>query len=804
MGRPERPIGPSAGPVGELATGLRQLREKAGKPSYRELARQARFSTTVLSEAAGGRALPTLPVLRAFVHACGGDVAEWEERWEQAAASLRQDPGAAGPPRPARHDVPPRPDPAPAGPMARPVPPRQLPAAVSPFVGRAGELAVLSSVLGRHRSRGETTVITIRGTAGVGKSALAIHWAHEAADHFPDGQLYIDLRGFDHDGTPLSAPHAIREFLDAFGVPVERIPPSPEAQGHLYRSMLADKRVLIILDNALDSDQVRALLPASSAVVVLVTSRNALAGLAATHGALGLTLNELSEAEARAMLAARLRRVVAEPEATSDVIELCGRLPLALAIVAARAQGRRDLAIADLAAELRGPAQLDALSASDGEEEIVSVREVFSWSCRSLTPEALRLFWLLALHPGPDISVPAAAILAGVPAPVAHALLQELTASHLLAENTPARHAFHDLLRSYAGEQVRANVSDADRWAALHRAFDFYLRTAHSAAAKMNRARDPIALPPAAAGVTPDEIGDREQALAWFRAEYKVLLGLVQAASETGFSTAAWQIPWCLVNFFDHEGRWHDWAATHQIALAAAQHHDDKPGQAHTRQNLAIAYSHLQRHDDAHAELRQAQRLYHEVGNPAAEARCRLDMARAFELQGQNRRALAEARLALGRYRELGHRVGVARSLNAIGWYCSHLGDPAEAIESCEQALAIHQETGNRLGQAATWDSLGHAHSQLGHYHQAMSCYQEALRLLGEDERTYQRASVLRNLGTTYRASGDPVAAGRAWHEAMAIFYELNHPEADLVQALLDQLGQADQVRAGGLPDGPA
>jgi tetratricopeptide (TPR) repeat protein len=793
MGRPERPIGPGAGPIGELATGLRQLRDKAGKPSYRELSRRASFSTTVLSEAAGGRVLPTLPVLRAFVRACGGDVADWEERWEQVAAALGQDQKANGREQPARSGE--QPDSALAGLAARVAAPRHLPAVVSPFVGRAEQLDWLSSVLGRARIRGETTVVTISGMAGVGKSALAIRWAHEAADHFPDGQLYTNLRGFDQASTPVSATHAIREFLDALGVAAERIPPSPEAQALLYRSLTADRRVLIILDNARDSDQVRALLPASSACVVLATSRNALAGLAATDGSLGLTLTEFSAGEARELLASRLPRSVGEPEATAEVIELCGRLPLALAIAAARAQCQPALTIADLVTELGGPpVQLDALRAGEA-DQTVCVREVFSWSCRSLTPGAVRMFRLMALHPGPDISVPAAASLAGLSGRLARGLLQELAGSHLLAEHMLSRYAFHDLLRSYAAEQVRVSVRDADRRAALRRAFDFYLRTAHSAASRLNQGRDPIGLAPATAGVTPEDIGDREQALAWFRAEYRVLLGLVETASEAGFSAPAWQIPWCLVNFFDHEGRWHDWVGTHQLALAATQRLGDQPGQAHTRQNLAIVYSHLQRHDDAHAELRQALRLYHELGNPTAEARCRLDIARTFELQGENGPALAEARLALGIYRTLGHRVGIARSLNATGWYCSHLGDFAEAVACCEQALAIHRVTGNRLGQAATWDSLGHAHTRLNHHQYAVSCYQEALRLLGEDERTYQRASVFRYLGSTYSASGDQGAASRAWREAKAIFDELRHPEADLVQALLDQVRSGHPAR---------
>lgn len=785
MGRPERPIGPGAGPVGELATELRQLRERAGKPSYRELSRRTSFSVTVLSEAAGGRMLPTLPVFRAFVRACGGDVAGWEDRWQRAAGACRDQTAD-------EHEKTGRRRAAEAGQVASTAKPRHLPAVVSPFVGRTEQLDELSGVLGRPRIRGETTVITISGTAGVGKSALAVRWAHEMADHFPDGQLYVNLRGFDQASTPVSATHAIREFLDALGVPADRIPPGPEAQALLYRSLMADKRLLVILDNARDSDQVRALLPASSACVVVATSRNALASLAATHGSLGLTLSEFSDPEARDLLAARLPRTVGEPAATAELIELCGRLPLALAIVAARTQCQPALTIADLVAELRGPpVQLDALTAGEA-GQIISVREVFSWSCRSLPAGALRLFRLLALHPGPDISELAAASLAGISGRLARGLLQELAGSHLLAEHMLSRYAFHDLLRSYAAEQVRVSVRDADRRAALRRVFDFYLHTAHAAASRLNGGRDPIGLAPAAKGVTPADIGDRDQALAWFRAEYRVLLGLAGTAAETGFSAPAWQIPWCLVNFFDHEGRWHDWTATHQLALAAAQRLGDQLGQAHTRQNLAIVHSHLRRHDEAHAELRQALGLYHDLGNPAAEARCRLGLARTFELQGENGPALAEARLALDLYQGLGHRVGIARSLNAVGWYSSHLGEFAAAVTCCEQALAIHQETGNRLGQAATWDSLGHAHAQLSHHHYAVSCYQEALRLLGADERTYQRASVLRGLGGTYRAAGDLAAASRAWQEAAAILDELRHPEADLMRTLLDQVRSAE------------
>lgn len=617
----------------------------------------------------------------------------------------------------------------------------------------------------------------------MGKSALAVRWAHEVAEFFPDGQLYINLRGFDHASAPLPPAQAISEFLGALQVPAERVPPSPEAQASLYRSMLAGKRMLVILDNARDSDQVRSLLPASAACAVVITSRNVLRGLAATHGSVQLGLPEFTNEEARELLAARMPGIIKDPEATAELIKLCGRLPLALAIVTARSQGQHFSGLADLTAQLRGPLRLDALSS-----ETVSIRDMFSWSYRNLTTGAARLFGLLGMHRGPDISLPAAASLAGTSRRLAGTLLAELTGAHLLAEHSPGRYAFHDLLRSYAAEQAQANVSAGEREAAVRRALDFYVHTAHAAARRLNQARDPITLAPARSGSTPESIGDRERALAWFRAEYQVLLGIIETAAAAGSVAYAWQIPWCLVNFFDHEGRWHDWVATHRIARTASRQAGDRFGQAHTSQNLGIAYSHLQCYDDAHSALRQALGLYHELGYPAGEARCHLDIGRVFEVQRHYQSALDEARRALGLYRTLGHQAGTARALNAVGWYCSHLGDAAQAVTHCEQALAIHQASGNRLGQAATWDSLGHAHSQLGHHRQAVSCYGQALRLLGEDERTYQRASVLRELGNTHRAAGDHMAAGEAWSEASAILDGLHHPDARGVHALMHEL----------------
>jgi DNA-binding SARP family transcriptional activator len=316
---------------------------------------------------------------------------------------------------------------------ARPAPvrpPRELPAGVPHFTGRAGLLAMLTGLLDRSSAESSETVL-ISGMAGVGKTALAVHWGHEVAKRFPDGQLYVDLHGYDSSGAPLRPAEAIREFMDALGVPAARIPAGTQAQAGLYRSLLASQRMLILLDNARDAAQVRPLLPGSAGCLVLVTSRNELTGLAATDGARLLTVDVLTGAEARVLLSRRLgsERVAAEPDATAELIMLCARLPLALNIAAARAAARPNHPLAAVAAALRDErGRLDAL---DTGEPASSARTVFSWSYRNLSQPAARMFRLLGLHPGPDITVAAAASLAGITPGQARRCLEELTVTHL-------------------------------------------------------------------------------------------------------------------------------------------------------------------------------------------------------------------------------------------------------------------------------------------------------------------------------------------------------------------------------------
>jgi len=434
-----------------------------------------------------------------------------------------------------------------------PVIPRQLPTAIRHFAGRAVELRILDELLDQvDGPAGPTLISAITGTAGVGKTALALHWAHLAAERFPDGQLYVNLRGFDPSGAPMEPPEAIRGFLDAFGIPPQRIPASPDAQAALYRSLLADRRMLVILDNARDDAQVRPLLPGSSPCLVVVTSRRQLAGLAATECAHLLTLDLLTSGDAREMLARRLGHelVASEAGAADELIGLCARLPLALAIAAARLAARPSRSLQALVEELR-PAEnrLRALDAADVADRVTSARAVFSWSYGSLAPPAARMFRLLALHPGPDITAAAAASLAGVSPAEARQLLTELVLANLVAEHEDGRYRCHDLLRACAAEQACRTDSDADRRAAMHRMLDHYLHTAFRAAVLLTDA-DPPARPPApVTGVQPEDLTTRSESYAWFEAERAVMSAAIGHAARYGFHRHAWHLPQVLGEF---------------------------------------------------------------------------------------------------------------------------------------------------------------------------------------------------------------------------------------------------------------
>ncbi len=665
--------------------------------------------------------------------------------------------------------------------------PRELPGSAPYFVGRHGELATLTEELdqaGRH-APGTVIISAIGGMAGVGKTALAVHWAHQNAGRFPDGQLYVNLRGFDASGTPVTPAEAIRGFLDVIGVPPDRIPPGLAGQAGLYRSLLAGRRMLILLDNAQDEQQVRPLLPAGPGCLVIVTSRRKLAGLAAAEGARLLTLGVLSDSEARQVLSARIsaERAAAEPEALADVVSLCGYLPLALAVAAARAAASPGLSLAGLAKELRGVRnRLEALQTGD---PAANVQAVFSWSYQQLNPAAARMFRLLGLHPGPDISAPAAASLVGCSPAEAVKALGELARVHLVTEHFPGRYSFHDLLRSYAAEQAGVHDSREARHIAIRRILDHYLHTAYAVGPTL-MLLDPVSMAPPAPGVTPEPLASTPQALAWFEAEHRVVLAAVSVAAENGFDTHAWQLPWALSRFLDRRGHWHQWAGVERIALAAATRLGDGQAQVISGRMLACACARLGDYEQTDALLAQCLLVSEQTGD--INGQCRIYECLSWiagTLQDRYADALAHAERALALSQAAGNKTAQAENLNAVGWNHAMLGHYEQALTFCQQALDLNRELGNRMIEAYTLDSLGYVHHHLGQYAEAASCFSRALSMLREIGDRFNEAEILSRLGDTYDATGDRSQARRHWQQALPILSDLHHPHARQVHAKL-------------------
>jgi tetratricopeptide (TPR) repeat protein/transcriptional regulator with XRE-family HTH domain len=688
--------------------------------------------------------------------------------------------------------------------------PRQLPPAVADFTGRAAELQRLTQVLdAAGASRPGTVVISvIGGTAGVGKTALALYWAHQVAGRFPGGQLYVNLRGFDPSGAPVTASEAIRGFLDALGVAPGRIPAGPEGQAGLYRSVLAGQRMLIVLDNARDEQQVRLLLPASAGTLVLVTSRSQLTGLAAADGARLLSLDVLAHGEATELLAARIgpARAAAEPGAVSEIASLSAYLPLAVAIAAARAATRPSLPLAALADELRNASgRLDALDAGD---PAASVRAVFSWSVRHLSREAARMFRLLGIHPGPDISAPAAASLAGRDPERARRDLGELARAHLITEHLPGRYAFHDLLRAYAAEQTHDTGTEPERDAAIGRVLDHYLQTAAYAAHLLNPSHEPVVLATPSPDAAPEQPADHRQALAWFEDEHQVLLAAITLAAQSGFDVHAWQIPWALAPFLQTRGHWQEWAATQRTALTAATHLGDMVAQAVCSRLLAAAYSDLGDYGESSRLFTASLTLYQRLGNRLGEAKVQYNLAALAEGQGRYAGVLEHAEKALRLYQAIGDKASEAAALNNVGWAHGLLGDYQQARAFCRQALALCTEVGHHWLEGYVWDSLGYAEHHMGNLDEAAACYQHALSLHRKAGDRFTEADALAHLGETCQAAGKLTQAREAWQQALAIFDDLrNRDAADKVRAMLASTkghAPSDSQTSGSEPELPA
>ncbi|KOV91351.1 MULTISPECIES: AfsR/SARP family transcriptional regulator [unclassified Streptomyces] len=679
---------------------------------------------------------------------------------------------------------------------ARPVVPAQLPHDLPAFTGRHTELAELLDPLARTGEPAGTVLISaLGGMAGVGKTTLAVHWAHRVADRYPDGQLYVDLRGFAPSGAVTDPGEAVRGFLHALGVPLEQVPQSLAAQAALYRSVLAGRRVLVLLDNARDAEQVRPLLPGTPGCLAIVTSRDDLTGLVAAHGARSLILRPFDAGQARDFLAGRLGagRTAAEPRAVDEIVARCAGLPLALACVAARAALRPDFPLAAVAAELReARGSLDAFTRPGTP---VDVATVFSWSTRAVSPAAARLFRLLALHPGPDVSAATAAALAGLPPRRARSLLGELAAVHLVTEPAPGRYGLHDLLRAHADDLLAEHHTEAERREARDRLFRHYVERAHAAGALLDPGGDVPPLPPAPPDPRAVPFADDGAALAWLTAEQPALPAVVQAAASSGHDRCACLLAWSLEPYFERRGHWHDGLAAQRTALGAALRLADPAMEARALRGLARAEGRLGLLDESRAHLDRALTLFTLAGDTAGRAGTHRSLGWTCEQEGDLAGALRHNQLALELFRTTGSRPAQASVLNSVGWYHALRGEYRPALARCFEALALLQDLGDRYGQAATWDSIAYAYHRLGRHPHALLGYRNALALYRALGVPYPEADTLTRMGDTHLATGDREGARAAWEQALALLDRLGHPDAERVRERL--AGRQERTGAG-------
>jgi DNA-binding SARP family transcriptional activator/Tfp pilus assembly protein PilF len=668
-----------------------------------------------------------------------------------------------------------------------PVPvPAHLPADAPGFSGRHAELGELHNMLGHD---GSVPIVTISGTPGVGKTALAVRFGRQVARRFPDGQLYVNLRGFDPSLAPLDPAEALRFILDALGVPPYRVPADPEGRAALYRSMADGKRMLIVLDNAFGSAQVRPLLPGSPSCLVVVTSRNELTGLVAADGAKPIGLDVLSQEEARELLDRRLghERALTDPEAADQIIGVCARLPLALSIAVGRAAGRPKRSLAELAAELHeARGGLDALEADD--DAVTDVRAVFSWSYDQLSEPAARMFRLLGVHPGPDVSLSAAASLAGVPRAEAATALRELVRTSMVTERAHARFAFHDLLRAYAVEQAEQVDDEKDRREAAHRILDHYLHSAMTAAHRFNPAKVPLTLGSPLAGVAHADVADKEQAVSWFDAEFPVLLAVIGYAAANGFDQCAWQLPSTLTSYCYRRGRWQEGERIQEIALDAARRLDEPRALAHAHYQLGQAQIQLSEFAAAEPNLREALARFRDLGDRVGEAMALGGLGTMFDSQERPAEALEEFLAELRIVKALGHWWVQGPVENCIGWQYAMLGQHDQALAHCQRALGLLRESGNSAAMADTLDSLGLIYAKLGDNATAKDYYNRAIELSQELGAPFGEARSLSALGDILSDEGDVAGAREAWLKAFTTLDVLRHPYADDVRARLAAL----------------
>jgi DNA-binding SARP family transcriptional activator len=643
--------------------------------------------------------------------------------------------------------------------------PGQLPAPVGHFTGRDEELAVLRRLVGGDS--GEPRIAVVCGPAGMGKTALIVQWAHEVKDHFPDGQLFLDALGHD-PREALGAAEALARVLRGLGVPDARIPAQLSERTNLYRSLTRDKRVLLVLDNAAEAQDVLPLVPASPGSLLVVTSRYLLAALLTHHAVRLLGLAAFSVAEGRDLLVRVLgaRRVEAEPEPVVRVVELCGGMPLALRIVAAKLATRPTIAIRELAAELTSEGRLGAL-AVDGDSR--TVRTVFASAYHALPARAARLFRLLGLHPGGTFTIHLAAVVAGACQQQADALLGTLVNAHLVTIVETGRFRFHDLIRQYAGECARADETAQARAETIGRILDWYLFIAARTNLLVDPGRDrvrPVLRYPPPQLPFPPEAGP---ALSFLDGERENMAPVVAYASDNGQQTVAWQLTYLLTGFFESYGHWTERIEVCRHGLRAARRVPHPPAEGLMHSALGVAYNMTRRFEEALDHLREALRLMREYGDRRGEGHAYNNIAVAHLGLHQWDRAVAALLEALALHTADGHRWGMVLALNNIGWAYSRMRDYQTGLGYLRQGLAVAREMGNANLEAMVLQSTGEAHVEHGNHAEALRCFGAALEIGRRRGDLWCEAAVLRHIAGAHLAVGDHGAALRGFQEVLAL-----------------------------------
>jgi tetratricopeptide (TPR) repeat protein len=768
-----------------FADRLEGLRLAAGGPSYADLGRLSPvLRRSTISDVLRGRSNPSLDFVVAFVGACRThaahtasvpdlvvDVDEWRTAWlelQRQLGALRRS-KAPVPERDGRERT-----------LDGSIPvPRQLPPPPRPFIGRESYLAALdelprTSIDGRSGPTG----LVVDGAAGVGKTALVLHWAHGIREHFPDGDLYLDLRGYAQKATPVPVEDALWILLQSLHVPL------PESRNRdqlsaLWRSVLAERQLLVILDNAHSADHVRPLLPGADGSAVVVTTRRRLSGLLVRDGVESLTLTAMLPAESRLLMQSVIGDAAAHVETINHLAALCDHNPLAIRILAERVAAH-PRPLVEIADELTSTHPLSALTTAD-EDPTAAVRNVLSWSYASLPDSAARMFRLLSSHPGPHVSADAAGALAAATTDDAHRDLRQLADVHLLSQAGRSRFQMHDLVRHLSRELCDAHDTPRDRAEATRREILWYLHSAAAADRLLMPNRRRILQDPEPDWLTPAALSDHDEALAWCDAERENLPGVVRAAYEQRHFQQAWQIPCLLLSYFNLRKPWREWIECFDVAFAAARKSQDRHAEAMCANALGIARRELRHNDAALEQFTTAATLFRALGAPEGESYALNNIGTVH--QYQPRLAVPVLRRALDVARSANFTAGEVTALHNLGEAYLRMGQLTAAQTCARRCLAICEATGDGDGVGLALTSLGEIYARQRRWNDAQRCLRRAISVNSGLGNVQGSAVATFRLARVLAASGDALAARDCLRDARRVLEQLGDPLAADVHA---------------------